>query len=86
MPFTTIPEAIKERCIDLVIYYGHQRRSTMPERVRKDRDDTITWLKDCSKGVVDLGLEPVPASNATREVESFAEARVMTRENLSGML
>lgn len=62
VPFSPVPDVIKNKSVIISIYYLYLRRSAVPE-IRKDaHEKAIAFLKDVSKGAATLGTEPAPAA------------------------
>lgn len=85
VPLSEVPDILKEKVMSLVIYYGEDRREAITERARKSYEDAIAWLKDCSRGLVDLGLEPPPTGNTTRQISFSTTARKFTDDSLGNL-
>jgi phage gp36-like protein len=88
LPLTAlqIPETLKACCADIARYRLDRNRCR--EEVRIRYEDWISWLKDVSKGVVNLGLDSQdPPESPTAVPDSVyvtASDRVFTDENLRG--
>jgi phage gp36-like protein len=66
VPFTTIPEIIKQHSITIAIYFLFARRSAVPEIRRKNYEDAIAHLKDLSTGKA--ALPPTTATDYEDQV------------------
>jgi phage gp36-like protein len=86
LPLATVPDELKQMVMDLAVYETAKRRDAVSEGIAKVHDDVLKWLKDCSNGSVDLGIEPEPVANTTRGPEYSTETRRMTRDNLKTIL
>jgi len=86
VPLGTATNEIKRYCLDIVTYYGYQRRGSIPEAIDKDYDRAIKWLKECARGEVDLGQEPPPTANSTRTIEVTSTERKFTDTTMQGLL
>jgi phage gp36-like protein len=88
LPLTTpqIPVTLKSCCSDIARYLLDRNRCR--EEVRIRYEDWIAWLKDVSKGVVNLGLDSqVPPTSATLAPDGVyvtAGDRVFTDESMRG--
>lgn len=85
VPLTTVPDAIKYRCVDLAVYYGSFRTDVMTENKRQRFEDATAWLKLVAKGTVQLGLEDEPATKAGGAAITNSEERTFTRDTMDGL-
>lgn len=84
VPFSTVPEIIRKISVDLAIYNLYGRRQGAPEDRRKRRDDAIAYLKDISRGTVQLGDTDVSIdSDAGPESVLDADDLIFTTGNSS---
>ncbi len=69
VPFTTVPRLITVLSVEIAIYYLYKRR-TVPEKIEKAYDKAVARLKDISRGLLSLGIDPPPAPAASGGAES----------------
>jgi phage gp36-like protein len=50
VPFTTVPDIIKQHSITIAIYFLFARRSVVPENRAQNYKDAVAWLKDLAVG------------------------------------
>lgn len=88
VPFAApVPPLIITLDKDIAAYNLWRRRPAikMPEQVRKTFDDAVSMLKDISKGLVTLGIDPAPAASTRGAAgETFGPPRVFDRDKLGG--
>lgn len=86
LPLASVPGILVQRCADIARYLLDRNRTR--DEVRLRYEDAIAWLKDVSKGVVNLGLDSqVPPQSPTLvpdRVYVTASNRVFTDEFFSG--
>lgn len=85
VPLGSCPDTIKDHVCNLVIYYGHVRRGAVPEVIKQARKDSLDWLLNCSRGLVDPGIEPEPTANSTRQIGFTTQPRTFTKDGLLGL-
>lgn len=83
VPFATVPDIVNSLSVEIAIYNLHKRR-TMPEDIEKRYDKAIAKLKDISRGLITLGIDPAPAatSEGVAETNKTESDRVFTRASL----
>lgn len=81
LPLDTVPENLVAYCVDIAIYYGSVRCSTMTEQKAQLFKDAIAAVKHMAKNMVSLGQED-PPPNLTMEPEIQADARIFDRTEL----
>ena len=80
-----IPDLVKQLCVDIAIYRLFHRRQRVPDDVRKSYEDAVAKLKDISKGLLTLGIDPPPAeSSKAASGEVFGPERMFDRDKLGG--
>lgn len=80
LPLETVPPVIKYKAITLARYYL-ESHCTNAERVQRDYDEAIAWLKDVCCGDCSLGLEIEEKS--TGAIGYITQPKVFTREGLT---
>lgn len=83
VPLASIPNDVKIKCVMIAYYRLH--RDSVPEKVRKDYEDALRWLRDVSTGVVvlDVDLAPAPAGSSDgAEIE--APDRIFATDKMGG--
>ncbi|MCX5828758.1 MAG: DUF1320 domain-containing protein [Deltaproteobacteria bacterium] len=85
VPFTSVVPLVKGLSVEISIYYLYKRR-TVPEKVEKAYDKAVARLKDISRGLLSLGIDPPPApvSSGGAESNKSVSDRVFTRDSLKG--
>jgi len=85
VPFSNVPRLITGLSVELAIYYLYKRR-TVPENIEKAYDKAIARLKDISRGLLSLGIDPPPPAVTTGGSASnkVVADRVFTRDTLKG--
>ncbi len=83
VPFTTVPDIVKSLSVEIAIYNLHKRR-TISEEIEKRYDKAIAKLKDISRGLITLGVDPAPAATTEggAETNKTESDRVFTRDSL----
>ena len=87
VPFATVPAIIPGLEADIAAYLLYKRKTDeVPTSKRTDYDDAIASLKEISKGILSLGVDPPPAAPTTGGAESnkTTNDRIFTRDKLSG--
>ena len=87
VPFGTVPAVIKGLSVEIAIYYLQARKGA-PEKIVNRYEKAVARLRDISKGVLTLGVDPPPAES-TAQADSAAcnktgEDRVFTRDKMRG--
>lgn len=67
LPFATTPRRIIDLSDIITIFNCHQRRGSVPEDVRKDKEAAVKSLIEISKGNADLGITAEP-QNLSNEI------------------
>jgi phage gp36-like protein len=81
VPFRIVPRLVVGLSVEIAIYYLYARR-TIPEDIQKRYERAVSRLKDISRGIVSLGVDPPPAPTSTGGAEANASGRVFTRDKL----
>ena len=87
VPFATVPDLIPALEADIAAYLLYKRKvDEIPPAKQKSYDDAIAFLKDVSKGVASLGVDPAPAatSEGGASCNKTTDDRIFTRDKLSG--
>lgn len=89
VPFSPVPDSIKDASADLATYFLYQRRPSLYEgsaKMWKDAHDSqLKWLKDISTGNAVIDGAIAPTQNADEVVSTFtANERRFTRDKLRG--
>lgn len=85
VPFATIPDVIPGLEADIAAYLLYKRKvDEIPESKRTAYEDAIAFLKDVSRGIASLGVDPPPAAPTTGGAESnkTTNDRVFTRKKM----
>lgn len=85
VPFSTVPRLITGLSVEITIYYLYARR-TVPPRIEKRYDMAVARLKDISRGLLTLGIDPPPVASAAGGAASNKPVpdRIFTREKMKG--
>jgi len=84
-PFDPVPPVIVKCSVDIAIYNLYSRCAEKIPETRAERyKNTIDLLKSISKGVVTLGVVPVPEANPQGGGKPLitSNARIFTRESM----
>jgi phage gp36-like protein len=87
VPLSPVPAVIKGLSVDIAIKNLYARKVEEMPAARKDAyDNAISFLKDVSRGLVSLGVDPEPeaSSQGSPETNKTASDRIFTRESLRG--
>lgn len=85
VPVAPAPKVLTRVVADLARYYLHDKGADRDGVVATNYRDAITWLKDVSKGTVELEAAGLPAVQAGGgEVRVSAPDRIFSRDTLSG--
>jgi len=83
-PVSPVPVIIQALVVDLAIYRLYGRRKGIPEDVEKRRDDAIKFLRDVSRGLVELGVDTPSPENSGAQVDLESDTRIFTNDSMSG--
>jgi phage gp36-like protein len=86
VPFATVPAIVKALSIEISVYYLYKRRS-VPEKIEKAYEKAIARLKDISRGLLTLGVDPPPAASTSAdsaECNKTASDRIFTMDKMRG--
>ena len=88
LPLTSPPALIKKLSIKIALYNLFSRRSNrlggMDETIKENYNNSVAMLKDISKGVLTLGIDPPPAAVSEGGASFKGEDREFTRDTLKG--
>lgn len=85
VPLETPHPIIRKICQDLAIYYLHLRLDRVTDDVKYAYDNAVRLLRDISRGVVTLGVEPEPEASGHLRIIVSAPVRVFGPEELDLM-
>ncbi|MHB2265813.1 gp436 family protein [Aliihoeflea sp. PC F10.4] len=85
LPLTVVPDILSKVAADLARYYLHGDAAEKDTVVAINYRGSIDWLRDVSRGLVDLDIEGVkPAQSGTGAIKAKRSDRVFTRDSLKG--
>lgn len=85
LPIASPPPILTRITCEIARFYLHGRRVDKDDPVSRAHDAAIAWLKDLSKGMVQLEADGIAASQAgDSEVRTEAPDRVFTRDSMKG--
>ncbi len=84
LPFTEVPERIKQICKDIAIYnlYKRRQRTDMPESLTSIYKARIAELKDIQKGVISLGVESSQTDSSEFHINKTGADKIFTKDVL----
>lgn len=85
VPFEAVPPLVNTLSVDIAIYHLHKRKTLLPEDVVTAYDKAISRLKDISRGLLTLGLDPPPAPSTAADsaaTNKTVSDRVFTRDSM----
>ena len=90
MPFSPVPDSIKDVSADMACYFMYMRRPSLYEGSMKTWRDAFTsatgWLKDISTGKAVIEGAVSPIENSAETNSSFtADERIFTRHRMRGL-
>ena len=74
VPLSPVPGVVAKLSVTISIYYLYTRRS-VPERIETSYDKAVARLKDISRGLMALGIDPPPPAPTTDRAESNKPVR-----------
>ncbi|TXI00294.1 MAG: DUF1320 domain-containing protein [Rhizobium sp.] len=87
LPLSEVPPTLTKATADIARYYLHSRGVEKDSPVQRAYDQAVAWLKDISKGLVQLN-DPVtgetPPSAGGGQVQIIAPERIFSRHSLRG--
>jgi len=85
VPVSPVTDEIKRIVKDLWKCYMYERRpGNVPEDIKLLRERTTSTLRDISKGLKTLGVDPAPAATTQGSPEVRTGERAFTRGKLEG--
>lgn len=85
VPFSPVPKVIRRASIAIAVKYLASRRSfTLNEDQQRAYDETVSWLRDVSRGLANITDADKPPAAEQAQGTYSAEERIMTRDKLSG--
>jgi phage gp36-like protein len=85
VPLETPHPIIRKICQDLTIYYLHLRLDRVSDDVKYAYDNAVRLLRDISRGVVTLGVEPEPEASGHLRMTVCAPDRMFGPDDLDQM-
>lgn len=85
LPLAETPTYLRKVCVDLAIYNLADSMAMMNDTWERRHKMAVDWLNRLAKGVVELDLATLPASE-TNAVHVDAADRVFTRDDTKGIL
>lgn len=85
LPLAEVPPMLTKVAADLARYYLHGKAADRDSPVTAAYNQAVAWLRDVSKGLVDLGngtIEPDAAGGG--QVKTSRPDRIFTRETMRG--
>lgn len=83
VPITPAPELVKNMTLDLFVYRLYLRRKRVPETIRQAYEDATKKLEQIAKGVITLGVDPIPAaSDLASDAAFWTSPRIFSRDTL----
>jgi len=82
----SVPPLVKWLTCTLGIYSVHERRAStleIPPDVRRRKDDAMKMLEQIAKGLITLGVEPVPTKGGQVVAEADGPDRTYTVDTLA---
>lgn len=85
VPLNPAPPIIKGLSTEIAVYYLYKRRMA-PEKIEKAYDKAVGRLKDISRGLLTLGVDPPPEATSAggAEANKTEEDRIFTLGKMSG--
>lgn len=86
VPFSQPPALIRNISIRLAIYYLHERRGRISDKLERSYDAQLKLLKQLSDGTISLGVQPEPEANSAGDVaagDCDEDDREFTKDRLA---
>jgi phage gp36-like protein len=78
-----VPDLVKKLSLDITIYNLYRRRKRISEDVRTAHEDALKKLEQIAKGMITLGINPLPAASTQGSSgEVFGPDRVFDLDKL----
>ncbi len=84
-PLTTVPGHLVTMCVDIAMYKGAVNPAMVTEEKRLRYRDAIRYLEQVANGKISLGIEK-ESLGGQGGAAFFGNDRIMTRDNLKGIL
>jgi phage gp36-like protein len=84
LPLNSTPAVLTDKCVDIALYRLSQRPGAMTDEIKDRFEKALAWLRDVSRGVVSLGVDPSPPSQGGGGVQLVSGPRRFTRDTLKG--
>jgi phage gp36-like protein len=85
VPFTTVPDVIRKRSVDITIYNLYARRRGAPDDRKERYTNAMQFLKDVARNIVSLGEDdPDGSPSGANTPEISSSDRIFSREKLKG--
>jgi phage gp36-like protein len=81
----TVTPALRSACLRIALYLMGVGRENASEQRKEAYDAAMSWLRDVSKGLANIGDQP-PAAVDPGAPQFVVEERLMTRNTLRGIL
>lgn len=85
VPFTTVPDRVRDLAVDIAIYRLYGRRKGAPENRKNDYDDAVKFLRDVAQKKASLGEndpDSTPSNVNAPDIES--STKIFSRDDMSG--
>lgn len=82
LPLFSVPDVLRRHCC--VIAYYDLHRGRYPDEVRKDYEDTISFLKSLSRGEAKLDVAGEEPTSQAADARVEGPARLFNRTSLEG--
>jgi phage gp36-like protein len=83
LPLSVVPPVLSKSASDIARYYLHGKAADKDSPVTRAYNEAVGWLKDVSKGLVQLSAEgEAPKAAGGGTVKASAPGRVFTRDSL----
>jgi phage gp36-like protein len=86
-PLSPVPVLINKLSIEIAVYHLIARRPPVAESAEKRYERALARLKDISKGILSLGIDPPPEASTMADSPATNTAlsdRVCTKTNMEG--
>lgn len=80
LPVTSTPDVLRRHACVITYYDLHRGRH--PDEVRKDYEDTLSFLKSVSRGDAKLDIAGIEVASSPAEARVEGPARIFNRDSL----